>query len=125
MNFLFQILKFGLVGFSGLIIDFGITYFLKEKARTSKYLANAIGFLLAAINNFYWNKLWTFEDQSPDYAGQLSSFIAIAAIGLFLNTCFLILFERKLKLSFYFAKAAAIAVVILWNFTMNYLITFS
>ena len=29
----FKFLKFGLVGFSGLLLDFGVTYIAKEKLR--------------------------------------------------------------------------------------------
>jgi len=112
------------VGLSGLLLDFGITLLLKEKLNTHKYFANAMGFTVAAFSNFYWNKIWTFEDTNTQVGMQLTSFLIIAVIGLLLNTVFLILFEKKMQLPFYMAKALAIAVVIVWNFTMNYLITF-
>ena len=49
--FLLKFVKFCLVGFSGIFIDFGITYFLKEVAKVQQYVANAIGFSLAATSN--------------------------------------------------------------------------
>lgn len=51
-SFFIKIVKFGLVGFSGLLIDFGTTYFFKEKLNSNKYLANAFGFCIAVISNF-------------------------------------------------------------------------
>ena len=56
-----KFLKFGIVGFSGVIVDFGITYFCKEKLRIQKFVSNAIGFCVAASSNYILNRLWTFQ----------------------------------------------------------------
>lgn len=113
-----------MVGLSGMVIDFGITYLLKEYARLHKYLANAVGFSLAATNNFYWNKIWTFEDTNVKVTQQYLSFVIVSLIGLGINTLVLMVLEKKMQLNFYIAKVVAIMVVVLWNFTMNYLFTF-
>jgi len=42
-----KFLKFGVVGGSGVIVDFFFTWLLKEKFKVHKYLANAIGFTIA------------------------------------------------------------------------------
>ncbi len=113
-----------MVGLSGMLIDFGVTYLLKEYARVHKYLANAVGFLLAATNNFYWNKIWTFKDAGSDVTQQYLSFVIVSIIGLGINTLVLMILEKKMQVNFYPAKIVAIMVVVLWNFTMNYLFTF-
>lgn len=113
-----------MVGLSGMAIDFGVTYLLKEYARLHKYLANAIGFTLAASSNFYWNKTWTFEDTNVGITQQFISFVIVSLIGLAINTLVLVTLEKKMQLNFYLAKVVAIMVVVLWNFTMNYLFTF-
>ena len=56
-----KFLKFCVVGFSGMLIDFGTTWLLKEQARVNKYIANSTGFVLAATSNYIWNRIWTFE----------------------------------------------------------------
>ena len=38
-----EFIKFCVVGGSGVGVDFGITYLLKEKARINKYIANSAG----------------------------------------------------------------------------------
>ena len=48
--FILKFLKFGVVGFSGVFVDFGITWLCKEKIRLNKYLSNAIGFICAATS---------------------------------------------------------------------------
>lgn len=67
---LFKLIKFGTVGASGLIIDFGITCILKEYARWNKFIANAIGFICAVINNYLINKAWTFHNTDDQIAMQ-------------------------------------------------------
>jgi len=43
----FKFVKFGVVGFSGVIVDFGFTYICKEWLKIQKYIANAVGFTIA------------------------------------------------------------------------------
>jgi putative flippase GtrA len=61
MDMIFKMLKFGTVGFIGMLWDFLITFLLKEKLKLNKYLANSIGFTCAVINNFILNLYWTFQ----------------------------------------------------------------
>lgn len=120
-----KIVKFGIVGSSGIVIDFGITYLLKEKLKVHRYLSNSLGFLFAASNNFIWNKLWTFENQNPAIGSQYLKFLLIGSVGLVLNNIFVYLFTEKLKLNFYLSKVFAIGLVLIWNFTGNLIFTFS
>lgn len=123
--FLLKILKFGVVGFSGMLIDFSVTWFLKEKIRINKYLANSAGFISAATSNYYWNRIWTFGSNNNEVATEYMSFILIALIGLGINNLVIYLLTRKLKFNFYLAKLFAVMVVTIWNFTMNLLYTFA
>ena len=119
---LLKFFKFALVGSSGLIIDFSITYLLKEKARIHRYLANSIGFSAAASSNYLLNRVWTFRSENPEILNEYVSFFIISVIGLGLNNLFLYLFERRFH--FYLSKLFAIFLTTLWNFSANYLITF-
>ena len=53
-----EFIKFCVVGGSGVGVDFGITYLLKEKARINKYIANSAGFVCAATTNYILNRIW-------------------------------------------------------------------
>ncbi len=122
---IFKFIKFGLVGFSGMLLDFGITYLLKEKVKIHKYIANSIGFISAATNNYILNRIWTFESTDPQIFIQYSKFVVIAITGLGINNLVIwLLSDKYLSLNFYVAKFIAIMVVFLWNFSMNYLFTF-
>jgi putative flippase GtrA len=112
------------VGFSGMIIDFGTTWLLKEIVKVNKYVANSTGFVLAASSNYLINRLWTFHSGNPQIATEYFSFISISLIGLIINNLVIFLLNGKLKINFYLSKLFAVGVVTIWNFFMNYMITF-
>lgn len=119
-----KFLKFGVVGCSGMVVDFGVTWLLKEKARFNKFLSNSIGFVLAATNNYIWNRLWTFHSKNEDIPVEYLSFFIISLIGLGINNLTIWLLADRLKWNFYFSKLCATAVVMVWNFAMNLFFTF-
>lgn len=120
-----KLIKFGLVGVMGTTIDFSITWLLKEKCGLNKYVANSCGFSIAVINNYFWNRYWTFECTTGDMTTQFATFAAIAAMGLVIDNTTIYLLSRKLKWNFYILKAMATVIVAMWNFVMNLLITFA
>ena len=123
--FLLKFIKFGVIGFSGLFVDYGFTFLCKEVLKINKYISNSIGFLLAASSNYYLNRIWTFKSENPNIAEEYTTFIIISLIGLVINNLILWQILKRFKINFYFAKAFAIAVVIIRNFLANAFITFS
>ncbi len=119
-----KFIKFCFVGLNGMVIDFSITWLLKEKIRINKYIANSTGFVLAASSNYILNRFWTFQSKSSHIATEYFSFIFISIIGLALNNLILYFLTDRMKSNFYFSKLMAIGVVTFWNFAMNFLITF-
>ena len=120
---IFKLLKFVVVGLSGMVIDFSITILLKEKLKIHRYISSSAGFSIAATTNYFINRIWTFESSNPKIIFEYSSFFIISVVGLGINNIFLYLFEKKFK--FYVAKFLAIILTILWNFLANYYFTFS
>lgn len=80
---------------------------------------------MAASSNYFLNRIWTFESTNPNIALEYTEFIVISFIGLVINTVILYLLVSKLKMNFYLSKVFAIAVVTLWNFFANLLVTFA
>ncbi len=119
-----QLIKFCVVGGSGVFVDFSVTYLCKEWLRMNKYVANSLGFLCAATTNYALNRVWTFQNNDPDIAGQYLRFLGIALIGLGINTLTIWLLHRLLRMNFYAAKLIATGVVTFWNFFMNYFFNF-
>ena len=65
-----RFVKFGVVGFSGTLVNLAVLYLFQEfllsnvhpeTRRLSYSLAAAI--FLATINNFFWNRYWTWADR--------------------------------------------------------------
>ena len=122
--FILKFLKFGVVGFSGVFVDFGITWLFKEKVKLNKYLSNAIGFICAATSHYILNRIWTFQSENADVATEYGKFMLVSAIGLGINSLTLYILTDKFKWNFYLSKIFAIGAATLWNFFANLLFTF-
>lgn len=120
-----QFIKFCVVGGTGMVVDFGITFLFKERLRFNKYVANSLGFITAATTNYFLNRLWTFRSHDPQVAQQYMQFVGIAAIGLLINNLIIFLLNDRWHRNFYLSKLIAIMLVTLWNFFMNYFFTFT
>ena len=120
----YKFLKFGVVGASGIVVDFSLTYLFKEIIKIQKYLANAIGFTVAATSNYLLNRIWTFQSTDPHITLQFFKFFFISLAGLGINTFILYILVSKYKKNFYLSKLFAIGAVMIWNFTINLLFTF-
>lgn len=123
-TFLYKFLKFGAVGFTGVIVDFFFTWLCKEKFNVQKYLANAIGFTIAASTNWFLNRIWTFKSHNPEILSEYTNFLLVSLVGLGINSAVLWFLTEKIKINFYLSKLGAIAVTTVWNFLANYIYTF-
>ena len=122
--FILKFLKFGVVGVSGVFVDFGVTYLFKEIIKINKYVSNAIGFICAATSNYILNRIWTFQSDNVDVATEYGKFMLVSAIGLGINSLTLYILTDKLKWNFYLSKIFAIGMATLWNFFANLMFTF-
>ena len=119
-----RFLKFCIVGGSGVVVDFGITYLAKEFLKLNKYVANSLGFICAATSNYILNRTWTFGSNDPDVVMQYFRFFGFSLVGLAINNLVIYLLHGRVKWNFYIVKLIATCVVTFWNFSMNYIFTF-
>jgi putative flippase GtrA len=143
-----RFLKFAVVGVSGTFVDFGLLYLLHVGIGLHLVIANTISFTIAVINNFTWNRYWTYPDsRSKPISTQLGQFFIVNIFGWGINTGILLLLEPPLttltgsiltglalssaprnlahKIGYNFAKAAATGVVMFWNFFINRVWTYN
>tara|TARA_Y100000588_G_C13894022_1_gene769932 strand:+ start:424 stop:807 length:384 start_codon:yes stop_codon:yes gene_type:complete len=125
IELLVTFVRFCIVGFSGLGIDFFTTWLLKEKILLNKYFSNSCGFILAASSNYYFNRIWTFNSINPEISKEFSIFLFVSVIGLIINNVLLFIFHKKYENNFYFAKIIAILITAIWNFLGNNFYTFA
>ena len=126
MDYLFlKFIRFSIVGFTGMLIDFSLTYVCKEYLKWQKYKANTIGFSVAVCSNYALNRYWTFGSHNPEIGEEFASFAIVSIIGLLINNGLLWFIHQRLGISFYFAKLIAIGITVLWNFFSNLCFTFN
>jgi putative flippase GtrA len=136
-----RFLKFSFVGVTGTIVDFGIMNLANLVFHLPLVWAQAISFSAGVVNNFLWNRYWTYpESRSQNAKRQLAKFSLINIVGIlvrtplisWLNSLILRLLERvemkllieKFVLSQNLALTISIAVILFWNFFANRLWTY-
>lgn len=101
---LLQFVKFALVGFSNVIVSYGVylVFILLFEAmgilpETDYLAAQWIGYVLSIFWSFYWNRRYVFVDgqeKVPWYSALMKSFIAYSFTGIFLNGVLSVLWVR-------------------------------
>ena len=124
-DFLLKFLKFGAVGASGVLVNFGVTWFFKEVCKFNKYLSNILGFVFAATNNYILNRWWTFQSSNPQVGTEYAKYFLISVVGLGIDTLTVYLLHNKLKWNFYLSKVFAVGTAMIWNFFGNLMFTFN
>jgi putative flippase GtrA len=131
-----RFLKFALVGTLGAAIDFGVMNLLSHFVNMRLVYAGTISFTCAVFNNFIWNRFWTYpESRSRPLLSQLGMFFLVNLAGIAIRIPILHYLEPPLLRSFegifhtsydsaeFYAKnltlAAAVGIVMLWNFFVN------
>jgi putative flippase GtrA len=121
-----RFLKFAIVGAIGMLVDLAVLTFAREVLGFPLSVSVGLGFAVAVISNFTWNRLWTFpESRSRPVAAQMSQFAFINLIGLGLNELIVLglhpLFSTVLPdpPAYLAAKVIAIGVVLFWNYGAN------
>ncbi len=122
-----RFIRFGVVGTSGVLVNYVVLYTLVEFAGTNRLIAVALANEIAILSNFFWNNLWTFSDSGRDtpvwVRAARYNFFGLG--GLLLSVAVLGALTYGLGLQYLVANAFAIAVAMSWNYLSNALWTFS
>lgn len=108
------------------------------------WIAQTISFLLAATNNFIWNRFWTYPDsRSKPIDRQAAQFIIVSALGWLIRIAVLYLVQpttialaatllpgeashkQAVAIGENLALVVAVIVVLFWNFVVNRVWTYS
>ena len=130
-----RFLKFATVGAIGTVVDFAVFNLLNIVFHVAPIVAQAISFSAAVINNFLWNRHWTYPDSRSKAAHhQMVQFGIVNAVGLLIRTPIIGYLEHPLGvlsgsvgfqaetadvLGHNLALAIAIGIVMLWNYFIN------
>ncbi|MGI0101257.1 MAG: GtrA family protein [Nitrosotalea sp.] len=118
--------KYYVVGASGVLVNLGILYALKEYVGLWYLVSSAIAIYTSMTTNFFLNKAWTFNDiaikQSTVF--MYVKFVGISIAGMLIQLGLNYMFVDITHL--YYLLAALISIVIASgvNFVLNRHITF-
>jgi len=127
-----RVLRFLVVGASGTALD--VVLFLALKAMGVPTLAaNILAYSAGIVNNFVWNRCWTFADaRSKSLGTQFGQFALVSLIGLPLNSGMVLAVEALFVAmlgdtawSYLPAKLMATGVSVAWNYGANRYWTFN
>lgn len=130
-----RFLKFATVGAIGTVVDFGIYNLLNLAAGLAPVFSQAISFAVAVVNNFLWNRHWTYpESRAKAVHHQMAQFGLVNVGGLIIRTPIIAWLESPLGVfaarlgvpadaavivGHNTALAIAIGIVMLWNYFAN------
>lgn len=120
-----RILKYGLVGLSGAVVNVLALYLLVRWLGWTAPTAALAGAVLAMINNFIWNDRFTFHETSQAYPGwtqalgRFVSFAAFSGTGLVLNVCVIWALNALGGVRLAWSAVAGVGVAGAWNFLFN------
>ena len=118
-----QLSRFAAVGASGYLVNLAV-YALALGARLDYRAAAAVAFAVAVVNNFAWNRLWTFREARGHVGGQAFRFVVTSCAAFVLSLAALSVLVRDVGTPKLLAQAIAIAAVTPVSFLANKLWSF-
>ncbi|HWI97065.1 MAG TPA: GtrA family protein [Solirubrobacterales bacterium] len=120
-----ELIKFGMVGGSGYLINLGVFAFLSGNLGVHHLIAAIGAFCVAFASNFFWNRHWTFGAAGGHAGFQAARFFAVSVAALLINLAVLQALVGGTAMGDLTAQAIAVAVAMPFNFLGNKLWTFA
>lgn len=128
-----RFLKFGTVGASGTVVNLSILYLAQEyvfdgimPSELRLNLSLALAIFCATLNNFTWNRIWTWVDRKHHYDKPWLAQFGQYTLACWVSIALQAVFTNVLAPHFYYlvANLIAIALTSVLNFVMNDVWTF-
>jgi len=128
-----RFLKFGTVGVSGMVVNMGLLYIAQEhifnavqQTEIKLNLSLALAIFFATLNNFIWNRIWTWADRTQHHHRPFLVQFGQYTLACWLSIVLQAIFTNLLAPHIYYliANMAAIAVTSVLNFVLNDIWTF-
>lgn len=120
----FQLVKFGLVGASGYVVNLAVFAALTQAADVHHIPAAIGAFAVAVSNNFLWNRHWTFDAAAGHAGFQAARFLTVSVVALGVNLALLEALVSGAGAAEVPSQAIAVAIAMPVNFVGNKLWTF-
>jgi dolichol-phosphate mannosyltransferase len=116
-----RLVRFGLVGASGVLVNSALLYLLAEAGGLNHLVAAALATEASILYNFSLNDRWAFRDAKPgiSWARRALRYNSVALAGLVISLLVLAVLTYSLNLGYLFANLFAIGAATLWNYAVN------
>ena len=104
-----QLLRFGAVGASGYVVNLIVFAICVHGIKVDYRLASVVAFLVSVVNNFRWNRHWTFDAKEHHPAQQGLRFFVVSLVAFGFTEVILIGLVSGAGLEKVFAQAIAVA----------------
>jgi putative flippase GtrA len=120
-----QLLKFCAVGGSGYAVNLTVFAVCTHVLDLGYLLAATLAFVVAVLNNFWWNRHWTFQARSGHAGFQATRFFAVSVGAFVFATALLALLVDVAGVAKVAAQAISIVAATPLNFVGNKMWSFS
>lgn len=124
LSLLRQFLGFAGIGAIGTAGHYLALIGLVQLLGMSPVSASAVGFMIGALINYLLNYKFLFRSRKR-HSESMSKFFAVALAGLVLNALVVSYGINAMYLHYVVAQFFATAIVLVWNFSINRIWTFS
>ena len=104
-----QLVRFAAVGATGYAVNLGVFTVCLHLLGIDYHLAAVIAFVVSVINNFWWNRHWTFDARHAHALSQGARFFAVSLVAFGFQYCVLVLLVSDAGTTKVLAQAVAIA----------------
>ena len=118
--------KFSLVGLSGVLVNMGMLALLREIAGFPLWLASPLAIEVSILSNFTLNDLWTWGDRRfRKYWGRLWRYhLSVGITGFGINYPIFLALTYLAKLPYFWANIIGIGFASAGNFLLNHFWTY-
>jgi len=121
-----RVLKFSIVGASGVLVNMGMLFFLTEVLNLFYMISSILAIEISIVTNFVLNDLWTWHDRQKKnlLARVLQYHISVGITAVVINWLLLIILTEFFGLYYLISNLIGISAGTLSNFVINDLWTF-
>ncbi len=118
-----RFVNFLLVGGSGVVVNEGLLWALKEFAALSLNASSIIAIGASIVSNFILNDIFTFRDRRTSGSRQFISralrFILVSLVGVLINNRTLVFLTDVIGIHYLISNLFGIALATVWNYLVN------
>jgi dolichol-phosphate mannosyltransferase len=120
-----QLGKFLLVGLSGYVVNLAVFTFSLKVLGVHHIAAATIAFAVAVLNNFWWNRHWTFAARGGHAGFQAARFFAVSVVAFLIQLGILELLVTQAHTPKVLAQAISLVLATPVNFIGNKMWSFA